>query len=133
MIDLSPSPVAKRAGYGRLAMHYAATGRLENALASYQEYFRQYPEGSAWTWHNYSIWLMEAKRYREALDASNRALSFFEFGVARDLNNEARKALGMATVALYGEVERYPHGTSSNPCYSRPPEEVSVACDGEMR
>jgi tetratricopeptide (TPR) repeat protein len=106
MIDFSPSPIAKRAGYDRLAMHYATTGRLDDALATYQDYFRQYPEGSAWTWHNYSIWLMQAKRYQEALDASNRALSFFEFGVARDLNNEARMALGMATVAPNGAGER---------------------------
>ncbi len=105
MIDLSPSPTAKRTGYDRLAMHYATTGRLDDALATYEQYFRQDPEGSAWTWHNYSIWLMAAKRYREALDASNRALSFFEFDVARDINNEARKALGMPPVASHVEVD----------------------------
>lgn len=98
MIDLAPSPVVKRAGYDRLAMYYASLGRLSDTLAIYQQYFREYPEGSAWTWHNYSIFLMQAKRYQEALDASNRALAFFEFGVARETNNEARKALGMSPV-----------------------------------
>lgn len=98
MIDLSPSPIARRAGYDRLAMYYASRGRLDDTLATYQQYFREYPEGSAWTWHNYSIFLMQAKRYQEALDASNRALAFFEFGVARDTNNAARKALGMSPV-----------------------------------
>jgi hypothetical protein len=38
---------------------------------------------------------MKAKRYQEALVASDRALTFFEFGVARDVNNQARKELGM--------------------------------------
>jgi tetratricopeptide (TPR) repeat protein len=96
MIDLAPSPIVKRKGYDGLAWFYATHGRLDDALATYQEYFRQDPQGSAWTWHNYSLWLMRAKRYREALDASDRALGFFEFQVARDTNNKARAALGMS-------------------------------------
>ncbi len=105
MIDLAPSPVVKRTGYDRLAKYYATYGRPDDALATYQEYFRQYPQGSAWTWHNYSIELMQAKRYQEALDASNRALVFFEFSNARDINNEARKQLGMPPVEPPIEVE----------------------------
>lgn len=105
MIDLAPSPAARRAGYDRLAKYYATYGRLDDALATYQEYFRQYPQGSAWTWHNYSIELLRAKRYQEALDASNRALEFFEFSNARDINNEARKQLGMPPVEPLIEVE----------------------------
>ncbi|HEU5348497.1 MAG TPA: hypothetical protein VFU63_07770 [Ktedonobacterales bacterium] len=105
MIDLSPSPIVKRAGYDRLAMYYANNGRLNDALTTYEAYFRQYPEGSAWIWHNYSIWLMKAKRYREALDASNHALSFFEFGVARDINNKARAALAAQVGASPTEVQ----------------------------
>jgi tetratricopeptide (TPR) repeat protein len=105
MIDLAPSPVARRAGYDRLAKYYETYGRLDDTLATYQEYFRQYPQGSAWTWHNYSIGLMQAKRYQEALDASNRALVFFEFSNARDINNEARKQLGMPPVEPLIEVE----------------------------
>lgn len=95
MINLAPSPVVKRAGYDRLAAFYAHQGRLDEAIATYQQLFLEFPEGSAWTWHNYSLWLLQVKRYQEALDASNRALSFFEFNVARDVNNKARKALGM--------------------------------------
>lgn len=98
MIELAPSPVVKRAGYDRLAMYYASLGRLDDTLATYQQYLREYPEGSAWLWHNYSLFLMQAKRYQEALDASNHALSFFEFDVARNVNNRARQALGMAPV-----------------------------------
>jgi tetratricopeptide (TPR) repeat protein len=98
MIDLAPSPVVKRAGYDRLATYYASRGRLDDAIATYGRLFREYPEGSAWGWHNYSIFLMQAKRYQEALDASNRALAFFEFGVARETNNKARKALGMSLI-----------------------------------
>jgi tetratricopeptide (TPR) repeat protein len=105
MIDLAPSLSVKRAGYDRLAMSYATSGRLDEALATYQEYFRQDPEGSAWMWHNYSIFLLRAKRYREALDASDHALSFFEFKVARDINNAARKALGLTPDSSSIEVE----------------------------
>lgn len=99
MIALAPSPVVKRQGYDRLAWLYATTQRRDEAIATYQQLFREQPEGTAWTWHNYSLQLLAAKRYQEALDASNRALSFFEFGVARDVNNKARKALGMPVVA----------------------------------
>jgi tetratricopeptide (TPR) repeat protein len=98
MIDLAPSPVVKRAGYDRLAQYYAAFDRRDEAIGVYQQMFREYPEGSAWTWHNYSIQLLAAKRYQEALAASDRALAFFEFAVARDINNKARRALGMPTV-----------------------------------
>jgi tetratricopeptide (TPR) repeat protein len=102
MIESAPSPVVKRRGYDRLAWQYATTKRLDEALATYQQLFREQPEGSAWTWHNYSLVLLRAKRYQEALDASNHALSFFEFGVARHANNAARTALGMPVV---GAVE----------------------------
>lgn len=95
MIDLAPSMVVRRAGYDRLAWYYAAQGDLDASVATYQRYFGEDPEGSAWTWHNYSRVLMVAKRYQEALDASNRALTFFEFPIARETNNEARTALGM--------------------------------------
>ena len=105
MIDLAPSLSVKRAGYDRLALFYGNAGRLDDAIATYQEYFRQDPEGSAWIWHNYSLVLMAAKRYREALDASDHALSFFEFKVARDVNNKARKALGMTPDSSSIEVE----------------------------
>jgi hypothetical protein len=65
--------------------HYGVRARL-----------RPLPRGGyVWSWHNYSLVLMWAKHYQEALDASNRALSFFEFGVARAVNNEARAKLGM--------------------------------------
>jgi tetratricopeptide (TPR) repeat protein len=106
MIDLAPSLTVKRAGYDRLALFYWNAGRLDDAITTYQEYFRQDPEGSAWIWHNYSLVLMAAKRYREALDASDHALSFFEFRVARNVNNEARKALGMASDSPTAEVDR---------------------------
>ena len=98
MIELAPSPVIRRAGYDRLAWYYAERGNLDEAIATYQRYFREDPKGSAWTWHNYSRILLAAKRYQEALDASNRALSFFEFSIARETNNEARKALGMPPI-----------------------------------
>jgi tetratricopeptide (TPR) repeat protein len=105
MIDLAPSLSVKRAGYDRLALFYGNAGRLDDAIATYQEYFRQDSEGSAWIWHNYSLVLLAAKRYREALDASDHALSFFEFKVARDVNNKARKALGMTPDAPSVEVD----------------------------
>jgi tetratricopeptide (TPR) repeat protein len=98
MLELAPSPVVKRAAYDRLAMYYARRGQIDEAIATYQRYFREYPEGSAWTWHNYSLILLNAKRQQEALDASNRALTFFEFAAARSINNEARAALGMPPV-----------------------------------
>ncbi len=105
MIDLAPSLSVKRGGYDRLALYSGNAGRLDDAIATYQDYFRQDPEGSAWIWHNYSIVLMAAKRYREALDASDHALSFFEFKVARDVNDKARKALGMTPDSSSIEVE----------------------------
>jgi tetratricopeptide (TPR) repeat protein len=98
MIELAPSRVVKQGGYDRLASFYAEQGRVDDALATYRQMLFEFPDGSAWLWHNYSLQLMKAKRYQEALDASNRALAFFEFGVARDVNNEARQALGMLAV-----------------------------------
>jgi tetratricopeptide (TPR) repeat protein len=95
MIELAPTRVVKRAGYDRLALFYADRGRLDEAIDLFQQMIREFPEGSAWSWHNYSLVLLRAKRYQEALAASDRALSFFEFGVARTVNNEARKQLGM--------------------------------------
>ena len=99
MIELAPSPLVKRAGYDRLAQLYAVTKRRDEAIATYQHLFREQPEGSAWTWHNYSLQLLAAQRYQEALEASNRALAFFEFSTARNVNNKARQALGMPVVA----------------------------------
>ena len=98
IIELAPTPIAKRVGYDRLAFHYAATKRRDDAIATYERMFREDPKGSAWTWHNFSIQLLAAKRYQEALAASDRALAFFEFSVARDVNNAARKALGMPPI-----------------------------------
>lgn len=95
IIELAPTPIAKRVGYDRLAFIYARSGRRDDAIATYQQMFREDPVGSAWTWHNYSIQLLASKRYQEALDASNRALSFFEFAVARNINNKAREGLGL--------------------------------------
>lgn len=43
--------------------------------------------------------VLAAQRYQEALEASNRALAFFEFSTARNVNNKARQALGMPVVA----------------------------------
>lgn len=98
MIELAPSPIVKRAGYDRLAQLYSLTKRPDEAIATYQQLFREQPEGSAWTWHNYSLQLLAAQRYQEALEASNRALAFFEFSNARNANNRARQALGMSVV-----------------------------------
>ena len=83
MIDLAPSPVVRRAGYDRLAWYYANRGKLDDAIGAYQRYFGEDPRGSAWTWHTYSVMLFSAKRYQEALAASDRALTFFEFSSAQ--------------------------------------------------
>lgn len=77
MIELAPTTVVKTAGYDRLALFFADHGRLDEAIDLYQQMFRESPEGSAWSWHNYSLVLLRAKRYQEALAASDRALSFF--------------------------------------------------------
>ncbi len=98
MLELAPSPVVKRAAYDRLAWYYANHRQMDESIATYQQYFREFPEGSAWTWHNYSVVLLVAKRYQEALDASDRALRFFEFSSARSINNKARAALKMSPV-----------------------------------
>ena len=101
MIELAPSLVVRRAGYDRLALYYAYYGQrrqLDEAIATYQRYFQEDPQGSAWTWHNYSLILFDAKRYQEALAASDRALTFFEFSSARDTNNTIRRKLGMPPV-----------------------------------
>lgn len=95
IITYATDPIDRRAGYDRLGNLQRETGRLDDAIATYQQLFREQPEGTAWTWHNYSIALLLAKRYQEALDASNRALGFFEFAVARNINNRARKELGL--------------------------------------
>jgi tetratricopeptide (TPR) repeat protein len=96
IITYATAPTDRRIGFDRLGNLYRETGRLDDAIATYQQLFAEQPEGTAWTWHNFSIALLAAKRYQEALDASNRALAFFEFGVARSVNNSARKALGLA-------------------------------------
>jgi tetratricopeptide (TPR) repeat protein len=95
IITYATAPTDRRTGYDRLAGLYRDTGRLDDAIATYQQLFEEQPEGTAWTWHNYSLTLLRAKRYQEALDASNRALTFFEFSTARQVNNLARKGLGL--------------------------------------
>ena len=102
MIDLAPSLVVRRAGYDRLAWYYANHRQLGDAIATYQRYFTEDPQGSAWTWHNYSIILFAAKRPQEALAASDRALTFFEFSSARDTNNAIREKLGMPPIHPVG-------------------------------
>lgn len=98
MIELAPSLVVRRAGYDRLAWYAANRGKLDDAIATYQRYFQEDPQGSAWTWHNYSIILLAAKRPQEALAASDRALTFFEFSSARNTNNAIREELGMPPI-----------------------------------
>lgn len=95
ILTYATTPTDRRTGYDRLAMLAWGRGRLDDAIATYQRLFEEQPEGTAWTWHNYSLVLLDAKRYQEALDASNHALAFFEFGVARDANNRARAGLGL--------------------------------------
>lgn len=95
IITYATAPTDRRAGYDRLARLYWGRNRLDDAIYTYQQLFQEQPAGTAWTWHNYSLVLLDAKRYQEALDASNHALTFFEFGVARDANNRARAGLGL--------------------------------------
>jgi tetratricopeptide (TPR) repeat protein len=95
IITYATAPNDRRAGYDRLANLQRETGRPDDAIATYQQLFQEQPEGTAWTWHNYSLVLLNAKRYQEALDASDHALAFFEFTVARNVNNRAREALGL--------------------------------------
>src|SRR5215831_10781209 len=47
--------VVKSAGYDRLALFYADRGRLGEAIDLYQRMFQESPEGSVWSWHNYSV------------------------------------------------------------------------------
>ncbi|HEY7092898.1 MAG TPA: tetratricopeptide repeat protein [Ktedonobacterales bacterium] len=93
MIQLAPTDVVKSAGYDRLALFYADHGRLNEALELYQNVLREFPAGSAWLWRYYALILMRAKRYHEALDSSDRALAYFEFGSACAVNNDARRRL----------------------------------------
>jgi tetratricopeptide (TPR) repeat protein len=95
IISYATAPADRRTGYDRLAQLQWGRGRTDDAIATYQQLFQEQPEGTAWTWHNYSLVLLAAKRYQEALDASNHALAFFEFDVARDVNNKARAGLGL--------------------------------------
>ncbi|HEV2236453.1 MAG TPA: tetratricopeptide repeat protein [Ktedonobacterales bacterium] len=95
IITYATDPNDRRAGFDRLANLQRETGRLDDAIATYQQLFAEQPQGTAWTWHNYSIALLQAKRYQEALDASNHALAFFEFTVARNINNKARAGLSL--------------------------------------
>jgi tetratricopeptide (TPR) repeat protein len=99
VIRYATAPVDRRTGFDRLGNLYREMGRLDDSIATYQQLFQEQPEGTAWTWHNYSITLLQAKRYQEALEASNHALSFFEFGVARDINNKARAGLGLPSTS----------------------------------
>jgi tetratricopeptide (TPR) repeat protein len=95
ILTYATAPSDRRGGYDRLALLQFGTGRVDDAIATYQQLFQEQPEGTAWTWHNDSLVLLNAKRYQEALDASDHALAFFEFTVARNVNNRAREALGL--------------------------------------
>jgi tetratricopeptide (TPR) repeat protein len=108
VITYATAPVDRRTGFDRLALLYLQMDRLDDAIATYQQLFQEQPQGTAWTWHNYSLVLLRARRYQEALDASNHALSFFEFDVARDINNKARAGLGLPSTS----PERATDGTN---------------------
>ena len=61
--------VVKSAGYDRLALFYADRGRLGEAIDLYQRMFQESPEGSVWSWHNYSV-LQNLPLYTEASNGS---------------------------------------------------------------
>lgn len=79
-----------------LALILLSAKRPSEAADVYQQVVAV-EQDNPWIWHNYSLALSSAKRYQEALDASDRALALMEFGVARQRNNWLRKQLGLAT------------------------------------
>jgi len=94
-IDTLPTPPERLATLKLLASSYTAQGHYEKAINTYQRALTEFPEGSAWTWHNYSLALERVGRYQEALESSDRALTFFEFSRARKQNDELRIQLGL--------------------------------------
>lgn len=74
-------------------------GKLDEALTIFDQENAEFPN-SAWGWHNASIAYDNAERHAEALARSDRALTFFEFGVARNFNRLLRLKLGLPVPEL---------------------------------
>jgi tetratricopeptide (TPR) repeat protein len=82
-----------------LAEELMAEGKVDEALATYDQENAEFPD-SHWAWHNASIAYDTAGRYAEALERSDRALSFYTFSVARVCNALLRLKLGLPVPAL---------------------------------
>lgn len=94
-LDMVPTKPERRGVMDSLALLYLEQNRLDESIAMFQRATDEFPDTSAWLWHNYSVALNKAKRYQEALVCSDRALSFYKFPVALAMNIALRKKLGL--------------------------------------
>jgi len=77
--------------YNGLGLAYAALGRWEEALGSYQQATR-YNGGDVWFWHNQGEALMSLGRFPEAVEAFNQALNLNpQHEPSRTRRTEARR------------------------------------------
>ncbi len=93
LIALAPSAEEANRRRAKRADMLMEANRLEEAAAVFAEVAPTFPD-NPWLWHNYSIVLRRLKRYHEALEVSDHALSVMEFKTARDNNNWLRTQLG---------------------------------------
>jgi tetratricopeptide (TPR) repeat protein len=93
------TPPERMSALDGVAWELMSAGTLDEAIRAYDQLNTEFPE-SAWGWHNASVAYDKAGRLAEALERSERALSFFEFGNARLRNNIIRLKLGAPVSAI---------------------------------
>lgn len=83
-----------RSGYDLLGLLYGNLKDYENSIQMFKKALEIDPE-HPWTWHNYSITLLDSGRVDEAIEASKSAIRIMDFGMAHENLGKAYMKKGM--------------------------------------
>jgi tetratricopeptide (TPR) repeat protein len=89
-IARAPTPTDRVQAQIARANTLRALERYDEAITAYQQLL-QTESDDPWLWHNLSITLAAEKRYQEALESNQRALSLMPFAAATELTPALRK------------------------------------------